>query len=474
MGHLDRLYARLPVWGQHASVSAYGLYWYWVRYGPGFSRHVEDYRQREENFTHRDWKAWQNQRLSEVLTLALEKVPLYQALWMRSEKAAVRAGVLADLPFLEKDLVRADPRRLIRADATHQRLLAFHTSGTTGTPIVSYWTVSELRESHAFHEVRGSNAAGVSFFLPRSTLSGRLVEPNPESHGPYYRYNLVERQVYFSPFHLSAKTAGSYMEALRRHRVQWMTGYAVSHFLLAQFILEQGLEPPPLRAIITTSEKVTPDMKDVMHKAFRCPVFEEYNNVENVFFANDCEHGHLHVSPEVGIIEILRPDGTPCDPGEVGEVVATCLFRTYQPFIRYRIGDLAAWDPEPCPCGRQMPVIKEVVGRIEDVVLGLDGRQLVRFHGIFVNQRHIKQGQIIQETLDRIRVKVVPAPGFGPADMADVVARIQTRLGPMVQVTVEPVEQIPLTSSGKFQAVVSLLKDRNALKATHKGSFQND
>ncbi len=87
-------------------------------------------------------------------------------------------------------------------------------------------------------------------------------------------------------------------------------------------------------------------------------VYEEYSTVESALFASECEYGRLHVSPEVGIVEILRPDGTPCEPGEIGEVVATCLFRSYQPLIRFKLGDLTAWDPEPCPCGRQMPVIK--------------------------------------------------------------------------------------------------------------------
>ncbi|HNB53295.1 MAG TPA: hypothetical protein PK530_15195, partial [Anaerolineales bacterium] len=127
-------------------------------------------------------------------------------------------------------------------------------------------------------------------------------------------------------------------------------------------------------------------------------------------------------------------------------------------FIRYRIGDIATWDSEPCSCGRQMPILKEVVGRIEDVVVGPDGRQLVRFHGVFVNQPHVREGQIIQEALDLIRVKIVPTNGFGETDVRDISQRIQQRLGHEVKVIVEPVATIPRTKAGKFQAVVSNLK----------------
>jgi len=268
----------------------------------------------------------------------------------------------------------------------------------------------------------------------------------------------VERQVYLSSFHLRPETAPFYVKALRTHGVRWMTGYAVSFYLLGQFILDQCLQVPPLSAIVTTSEKLTPEMRDVAEKAYRCRIYEEYSTVENALFASECESGRVHVSPDAGVVEILRDDGTPCGPREIGEVVATCLFRTYQPLIRYRIGDLAAWDDHPCPCNRPMPILREVVGRIEDVVIGPDGRQMVRFHGIFVDQPHIREGQVVQEALDRILVKVVPAGQFGPRDEQDVIERIWQRLGSRVMVAVQLVDSIPRTKAGKFQAVVSLLK----------------
>jgi phenylacetate-CoA ligase len=179
--------------------------------------------------------------------------------------------------------------------------------------------------------------------------------------------------------------------------------------------------------------------------------------VENVLFASECEQGRLHVSPDVAVVEILHPDGSPCLPGEAGEVVTTGLMRTYQPLIRFRLGDMAMWDAESCPCGRQMPVIKEVIGRIEDVVIGPDGRQMVRFHGIFVNQPHVREGQIIQESLDLIRVNVVGTDGFSPNDVNDITRRIQQRLGERVNVRVELVSDIPRTKAGKFKAVISRL-----------------
>jgi phenylacetate-CoA ligase len=457
MSLAERVYTRLPVWAQHAAVSTYGLHWYRLRFGPGFRRHVREYARRSR-FSAEEWQTWQTTRLREVLSAAADHVPYFRDAWSRQQKAAAREGRLSELPKLGKQPLRADPWAFARSDRKPRRRLQFHTSGSTGTPCVSIWTVEELRRSMALREARSARWAGVSFRRPRATFSGRLVEPDPASRGPFYRFNLVERQVYFSAFHLSPDNAEAYVEALRRHRVAWLTGYAVSSHLLARFILERGLEAPQLAAVITTSEKLTPAMRRTIEAAFRCPVYEEYSTVENVIFASECEHGKLHVSPDAGILEILRDDGTPCEPGEEGEVVATGLLRDYQPLIRFEVGDLAAWDGEPCPCGRALPILREVMGRIEDVVLTADGRRTVRFHGIFLDLPNIREGQIVQETLSRIRVRIVPEPGFGPSDAHRMETRVRQRLGAEIDVEVETVERIPRTAAGKFQAVVSLLE----------------
>ena len=453
------IYKRLPVWAQHSAVSVYGAYWHWLRFGPGYAGHVRAYEQRE-SLRREQWGEWQRRRLVQLLGSAAKHIPYYRDNWSASTVRAAEAGAIRDVPLLEKEPIRAHPEAFLRDDTKPRPTFSFHTSGSTGTPIRTIWTVQEIRNSLALREVRSNRIAGVSFRMPRATFSGRMSEPNPESKGPFYRFNAVERQVYFSPFHLRPDTARCYVDALRKHHVQWMTGYAVSYYLLARLIVEQNIEVPKIQAVITTSEKLTLEMRKVIETAFHTKVYEEYSTVESSLFASQCGHGRLHVSPDVGVVEILRPDGSPCDPGEAGEVVATSFVRDYQIFVRYRLGDTAAWDNCSCECKSSMPILKEVFGRTEDVVVGPDGRQMVRFHGIFVDQPHIREGQIIQEKLDLIRVKIVAAPGFDDTDVRDVVHRVQTRLGPTVRVEVEQVVSIPRTSRGKFQAVVSLLKDK--------------
>jgi phenylacetate-CoA ligase len=434
----------------------FGVYWYYLRFGPGYSHYVKKYSGRE-SFKQHQWRHWQNEELKRLLPACAMHVPYYRETWDESTRQAALKGELRRLPMLEKDPLRTTPLKFLREDVHPIHPLVFQTSGSTGTPISCHYTIAELRQSLALRETRSARWAGVSFRMPRATFSGRLVEPDPESNGPYHRFNAVEKQVYLSAFHLRPDTASRYVDAMRDHKVLWATGYAVSFYLLASFMLEQKIPPFGLKAVITTSEKLTQEMRQVMEQAYGCRVHQEYSTVENAIFASECEHGRLHESPDVALTEILRPDGTPCEPAEAGEVVVTSFSRQYQPLVRFKLGDIAAWDEKPCPCGRSMPVIKEVIGRIEDVVIGPDGRRMVRFHGVFVNQPHVREGQIVQESLELIRVLVVPAPGFDQSDVGDIAHRVQQRLGSGVRVVVEAVDSIPRTRAGKFKAVISRL-----------------
>ncbi len=194
-----------------------------------------------------------------------------------------------------------------------------------------------------------------------------------------------------------------------------------------------------------------------MQEAFGCRIYEEYGTVENAAFASECEHGSLHVSSDAGVLEILRSDGTPCGFDEPGEVVATSFIRQYQPFIRYRLGDLAMWSDKRCACGRNFPILKEVIGRVEDGIIGLDGRERVRFHGVFIGIPSIVEAQVIQETLHDIRIKVVASEEFKESDRAEIEQRVRQRLG-SVNVIIDRADSIPRGKSGKFKAVISLLQ----------------
>ena len=68
----------------------------------------------------------------------------------------------------------------------------------------------------------------------------------------------------------------------------------------------------------------------------------------------------------------------------------------------------------------------------------------------------VREAQVIQESLDVLRVRYVPAAGFSDADVRSITGALRARVG-AVRVILEEVDVIPRAKGGKFRAVVSQL-----------------
>jgi phenylacetate-CoA ligase len=126
------------------------------------------------------------------------------------------------------------------------------------------------------------------------------------------------------------------------------------------------------------------------------------------------------------------------------------------PLIRYEVGDRGALssDAVPCGCGRALPKLERIEGRLDDVVITPDGRRIGRLDPVFKADLLIREAQIIQESTARIRVLLVTAPGYRPEDSNLIARRLKDRVGDM-DILFECVDSIPRSSNGKFRGVVS-------------------
>lgn len=458
----ERLYASLPVFLQDAAISLYGYTWNRRRFGGVFEEELRRFKEREA-YGREQWRAYQTEQLCRLLVHAFETVPYYRRVYAAAGFTAedfrrFEPEDLRRLPYLEKEDLRRFGSTELLSSRREPGGAFFASSGSTGTP-------TRILYSHAFHqrwsaafEARIRHWAGLDRHVPRGMIGGRRIIQAAEAPPPYYRYNRFERQVYFSAYHISRNTAASYLEGIRKHGVEYMTGYAMSNYFLAGMLHDLSLEAPPLHAVVTSSEKLTPPMREMFRKVYGCRSYDGYSGVEACGLISENEHGELVVSPDVGILEILDPQGCEVAPGETGEVVSTGLLNFDQPLIRYRIGDRVRRSAAPSSrSGREMPLVDEIIGRVEDRVVGPDGRVMVRFHGVFVGLPHLRSAQIVQEALDRITVLVVTEAGFSAAEERLIEERLKSQLGE-VQVVVERVGELPRGPGGKVQAVVSRLK----------------
>lgn len=466
MALYNHIYNASPVWLQNILVSAYGYNWKKKRYGGIFNTEYFAAKQREE-FTIQQWQEYQNKQLTKLLLHAFNNVEYYHNKFSSFQITAnnlkqINIHTLNQLPITFKEDVRLYGTTTMMSKIREKGGSFFASSGSTGTPVQICYSNNMHQRWFALNEARIKNWAGINKNMSRGMIGGRRILADANNTPPFFRYNFFEKQVYFSAYHISPVNIKNYALAFEKYAIDYMTGYAMSNYILARMFLENNIQPPALKAVLTSSEKLTLQMRETISKAYNCKVFDAWSGMEYCGLVSECEHGNLHISPDAGVIEILNNEMQAVKPGEIGDVYCTGLLNFDQPLIRYKIGDQMQLGDSYCNCGRNMPVIKEIVGRVEDIVYGIDGREMVRFHGIFVGLKSVKLAQVIQDNLTSLTIKIVPDNSLDSNEKELIISRVKSQLGD-IDVIIQEVNDIPKTKNGKIKSVISSIKKEDIL-----------
>jgi phenylacetate-CoA ligase len=466
---LLQLYHRAPYPLKVLAASAWGYYLRRWRYGPETDQLVQEALERE-SWTSEKWQAWRENRLSLVLHRAATRVPYYREQWAKRRRQGDRASweYLENWPILEKEPLRLNPKAFLADDVNMRNMLHEGTSGSTGTPIDLWSSRITMKSWYALAEARWRKWYRLTYRDRWAILGGKLVAPIRQQKPPFWVWNKGLNQLYMSSFHLSPHLLYHYLEAIKNYRIKYLLGYTSSLYALAQEVLQSGRQDLQMEVVITNAEPLFNHQRQAIARAFRCPVRETYGVSEMVTAASECEAGRLHLWPEVGIVEICVND-EPAGPGVSGNLICTGLLNLDMPLIKYRVGDRGTYpsEAEVCRCGRTLPLMAAIDGRMDDLVFSADGKAVgQQLDTLFDSYMHIREGQIIQEGLDEFRIRYVPASGFTPEAGKAMEARLQARMGP-VKVILDPVPEIPREANGKFRVVVCNLELRE-MKAVRR------
>ena len=457
---LLQLYHRSPAPLRSAAATLRGYQLRRWRYGRETERLVAEALERER-WSPEQWRRWQEERLARVLERAATEVPFYRAQWAERRRRGDKASweLLANWPVLEKESVRERARAFVADGCDVRRMFYDHTSGTTGKSLDLWLTRATVRAWYALCEARLRHWYGVSRRDRWAILGGQLVVPVANRRPPFWVWNAALRQLYMSSYHLAPDALAHYLDALARYRVRYLLGYTSSLYALAQGALRAGRRDLKLAVVVTNAEPVYEHQRRAIAEAFQCPVRETYGMAEIVAAASECEAGRLHLWPEAGGVEVLGGDGRPARDGAAGELVCTGLLNEEMPLIRYRVGDRGARGVAAagrCACGRTLPALAAVEGRTDDLVYTADGRRVGCIDTIYDARLPVREAQIVQEALDRVRVRYVPAPGFTAEAGGSIIRGVRERMG-AIEVVLERVDEIPRGANGKYRAVVCAL-----------------
>jgi phenylacetate-CoA ligase len=403
-------------------------------------------------------EALQLQRLRALLLHASEHVAYYRQIFARSGFDASRVHDLCDLrclPVVYKTDMNGHRDEFLADDAGPTQ--RFSTGGSSGQPLIFY-----LGKQRISHDVaakwRATRWWGVDIGDREAVMWGSPIELKAQDRWRTRRDRLMRSEL-LPAFDLSPGRLDAYLARLQQQRPAMMFGYPSVMCLLVKHARERdiALNRIGVRVVFVTAERLYEEQRALLSDAFGAPVANGYGGRDSGFLAHECPDGGMHITAEDVIVEILDSDGQPLPPGQAGAIVVTHLASRDFPFIRYATGDIGALDPQPCRCGRGLPLLKRIEGRVTDFVVARDGTVMHGLALIYIlrDLPQVRAFKIIQESLQCTRVLVVCVDGLPPALHLSIITQFRARLGAAVEIMIEEVAAIPPEASGKHRYVVS-------------------
>jgi phenylacetate-CoA ligase len=407
-------------------------------------------------------RARQWDKLRQILHHAFATVPFYR---LRFDRLGLHPRDIhsfedfARLPALTKKEIQQNPEALLSDRYRQKTLHRKKTSGSTGASL-------EVFVDEAAHQFKRACV------LRSDEWSGwrlgervAMVWGNPDYLQRGWRGRLrnalLERRTYLDTLKISEESLQRFARKLVRRPPSLLFGHAHSVYLFAEFVRRAGIYSIRPRGIITSAMVLHSWQRRVIEEVFRRPVTNRYGCEEVSLIACECEHHQgLHVNADGIYLEVLR-DGRPAGPGEQGQVHITDLTNRAMPLLRYQIGDLAVLSERRCPCGRGLPLLERVEGRVADYVV-TPGGELIS--GISLTENFalkvpgLAQFQIVQENTNFFMFRMVRGPGFGDASLERLRELVRATFGAGVDYRCEFLDRIPPDASGKYRFCISRVR----------------
>jgi phenylacetate-CoA ligase len=402
-----------------------------------------------------------DRRVAEIVRFAFDRVPWYQ-------RAMRKYGLVPEEFASAEDLERLppiDPADLRNRDdflpcgAPLADFLPLSTSGSTGEPRTIYHDLEGLLaglavalRSRAVRDRyldRSGPKCSVTLSLEgnASKVRRRIRDAIPAAH------ELFAEEQRIDAFEDPARVAGE----LWRLRPDHLGGYASAIGRLFRYAKEVGVELPLPRVVTHGFDALSPSERRLIVEGFGIPALGNYGSTEAFSIAFECGVAEgYHVNEDANHVRIVDSAGVSVPEGELGTVMVSNLVNRGTILLNYRMGDLAAWIPEPCPCGRSLPRLRLLQGRDNEWIERPGGP---RFHSFrlanTLTRPDVGRWQVAQPDPSRIVVRVLPHGAVNRSTLALELARdVRADVGPDLEIAVEFPDALEITREGKVLSFI--------------------
>jgi phenylacetate-CoA ligase len=422
---------------------------------------------------------FQSRRVRTMVTHAYRTVPYYRETMDRlglKVKDFQNAEDLAKLPLIEPSQPQRHPDYFTSTVQPMSGYLHLRTAGSTGDPRSVYHTPGAVfqnaahgeRERYIITSLIGRRFGYRETVIASPNCTAHKLQMFCQSHALFPVRLRMNRQ-YLSLMDPTEEN----IRLINQFQPDVIQSYGSYLGILFSYLAETGETFHRPKAILFSSDGLADSIRQLIRERYNIPVFSTYQANEALKIGFECEsHRGLHLNIDLYPLRIVDDSGRDLPIGEMGEVVISNLVNPATVLLNYRLGDLAAFLPGKCPCGRSLPMLSFPPGRSDDLILLPSGRTMhpQAIRTIFTLEEQVWQYQIIQNSSTQFNVKIVASSGADRSKLRErIAAKFAERFSKEASTDIFFVDSIDRTASGKFRPVISMVQESLSRPSERRG-----
>jgi phenylacetate-CoA ligase len=362
---------------------------------------------------------------------------------------------LSSFPVINKAIIREQQNAFISSKFDKASLSVMTTSGSTGTPFVCYQDSIKRKAVNAeviYYSEKAGYSVGKKIVFLRV-----LTEKSQKSK----LHQWIQNEKLLDISNLDDWHIEILLENIKTNSKKgaMLLAYASTLDALCDYFLRKGASYESginLSGIVSSSEILNDNTRDIVRNVFNCQCFSRYSNQENGVIGQDDVKNNVFIINEAHyLVEVLEMEtDEPTAEGEIGRIVITDLYNYAMPMIRYDTGDIGAI-VYVTRNNLTKKAIANFGGRKVDVVYDCDGNRLSPH--IITNNLwsfpEICQFQFIQESGKRYTIKINTKAEFQRSE--ELRMRLIKLLGADSEIDIASVDELPVLASGKRKYIVN-------------------
>lgn len=399
----------------------------------------------------------QERKLRHLCNNAANGSPYYKKIFAQAgvDPRLITLDMLSKLPALERSTVRNNRENILNRSYPKSRIVQNATGGSSGEPLLFYRSQKDLCFAAAIL-LQEMTWCGMRPGYPHVKLWGAPTDVQTATTGLKSRlWNYLYNRRVIDAFDAGPALFEKEYRKFIKTPPRLLESYSNILYEFACYLETMAKGPLDLPAVISSSGVLYDFQRNVIQRALSSNIFNRYGCRELGNIAQECAcHEGLHIHMERHIVEIVNTD-----QNGIGDILVTDLENQAFPFIRYKIGDKGGLSDSRCACGRKSLMFKSIIGRNLDIIRTSSGRLISGelFPHLFKDYPQIILGQVIQNTIDHIELRLKLQAEATAADIEPLIQKIIDVSRNELKITVNTEKDFVVNPTGKYRPVISRL-----------------